>query len=272
MSDPTILELTLEAAPESIPVARRAVAALLERRDVRPELAGDVSTALSEAAMNAVLHAYPDGGGEFQVRTSLDASRLDLEVRDWGSGVRPRLEGSAPGLRIGLSLISAVSDEFELRSGPRTGTLVRVSFDLERDREPEAPPREAPPRVEQETVMTVVSNDGVAPSVSSALAMLAGQVEMSVDRVADVQVIGDLIGAAASRFGEVPVQIRVRRLERGLAIRVGPFERGEASRFAAGGALPELGNAFERLSSGWRVEPDGEGESLVIEVGEAGAA
>lgn len=269
MSEKTILEMTLAAEPESIPVARRAVAAMLERRQIRPELAGDISTALSEAAMNAVLHAYPEGGGEFQMRATLNSSRLDLEVRDWGSGVRPRLEGSAPGLRIGLALISAVSDEFELRSGPRTGTQIKVSFDLERDREPEAPKQQPPARQERETVMSVVSDDGIAPSVASALAMLAGQVDLSVDRVADVQVLGDLLGSAIARCVERPVQIRVRQLEHGLAIRVGPFDQGEAARFAENAALPELGNAFERLSSGWRVEPNDGGELLVIEVGES---
>src|SRR3954452_8591495 len=185
-TDVSLLELTLGATPENIPVARQAVSAMVSRR-ADPEFAGDVSTALTEAAMNAVVHAYPEGEGEFHIAAEFLGTRLTLEVRDWGTGIQPRPAASSTGLRIGLPLIAALTDEFEVRSGPNSGTWVKMFFDLERKAESEAPQQERPERAAGETLLRVESGDGIAPSVASALAMIAARVDLSVDRVADVQ-------------------------------------------------------------------------------------
>ncbi len=265
------LELTLAAVPENIPVARQALRAMVSRR-ADPELAGDISTALSEAAMNSVVHAYPDTIGEFQVTAVFDAERLFLEVRDWGCGVQPRPAAANEGLRIGLPLIATMTDEFEIRSGPNSGTQVKMFFDLDRTGESQAPAGERPDRRDDETLMKVSSDDGVAPSVASALAMLAARTDLSVDRVADVQVLGDLLASAISRNLDASVCLRVREAGHGIEIRVGPFEAGAATAMVESVALPELGNAFDSLSDDWRVESNSEGENLVILVGEPAAA
>lgn len=261
------LELTLGARAENIPVARQAVAALLSGK-TEQELVGDVKTALTEACMNAVVHAYPGGeGGEFQVKAVREGGRLRLDVRDWGVGIQPRPLASSPGLRIGLPLIAALADEFEARSGPRKGTWVTMSFDLERAGEPEGTPEPAPRHAEDETILGVRSDDGVAPSVASTLAMVAARSDLSVDGVSDVQVLGDLLGSVISRDPDERVRLAVRERENGLSIRVGPLPQGGAERLVARGALPALGNVFERLADRWQVETEGEEESLLIEFG-----
>jgi stage II sporulation protein AB (anti-sigma F factor) len=268
IEDVSVLELTLAAIPENIPVARQAVSAMVSRR-ADPEFAGDVSTALTEAAMNAVVHGYPNGGGEFHISARFEGTRLCLEVRDWGSGIQPRPATSSTGLRIGLPLIAALTDEFEVRSGPNSGTLVKMFFDLERQVESEAPAQERPDRAEGETVLRVESGDGIAPSVASALAMIAARVDLSVDRVADVQVMGDLLGSAIADEVDKMVALRISEHERGLVIKVGPFSKDEASKVVERCQLPALGNVFDSLADEWRVEPNGVGEMLVIVVGEA---
>jgi anti-sigma regulatory factor (Ser/Thr protein kinase) len=262
------MELTLAAKAENIPVARQAVRALVARH-ADPEFAGDVSTALTEAAMNAVVHAYPDGEGEFQVKAAFDGRRLQIEVRDWGTGIQPRPADSSEGLRIGLPLIATLSDEFEVRSGLGGGTWVKMMFDLDRDGEPETPAASPPPRSAGETVIKVSSDDGIAPSVASALAMLAARADLSVDRVADVQVLGDLLATAISRNLDDPVCLRISEAGNGIEIRVGPFPPGAAERVIEKVALPNLGNAFDSLADSWQVESGDEEDSLLIVVGES---
>jgi anti-sigma regulatory factor (Ser/Thr protein kinase) len=261
------LELTLAAIPENIPVARQALRAMVTRR-ADPELAGDISTAMTEAAMNSVVHGYPDSQeGEFQVTAVFEGQQLQLEVRDWGSGVRPRPANPNEGLRIGLPLIATMTDEFEIRSGPGSGTLVRMLFELDRDDDVEASNGERPPHDPDETVIKVASDDGIAPSVASALAMLAARTDLSIDRVADVQVLGDLLASAISRDVETGICLRIAQRDHGIEIRVGPFGPGAAQAVVESASLPELGNTFDSLSDEWHLERDDDGELLVIQIG-----
>jgi len=233
---------------------------------IAPDLLGDVKTALTEACMNAVVHAYPDeGDGEFQVNVLLEPERVTVEVRDWGVGIHPRPLASAPGLRIGLPLIAALTDDFEIRSGSE-GTSVIVCFDLERAGEPEGPQEPAPARAEDETVVRLHSTDGTSPSFAPALTMLAARSDLSVDRLSDLQVLGDLLGAAGTKSQE-GLRLSVREDGRGLAIRVGPLPRGGARAVVERGALPALGNIFDRLADRWEIEEGAEGDTLLIEIG-----
>lgn len=264
----SLLELTLAAIPENLPVARQAVGAMVARR-AGPEFAGDVNTALSEAAMNVVVHAYSGGEGEFHVAARFEDSRLHLEVRDWGTGIQPRPAGSTTGLRIGLPLIAALTDEFEIRSGPSNGTWVKMFFDLDRTDEPQAPPQPRPARDPNETVLRVEADDGVAPSVASTLAMIAARADLSVDRVADVQVMGDVLGSAIAREAGSAIGMRISEHPGGMVIRVGPFSNDDAAKVVAASELPALGNVVERLGDEWRLEREGGDVTLVIVVGES---
>jgi anti-sigma regulatory factor (Ser/Thr protein kinase) len=267
-SSPTFteLELALAAHPENIPVARQAVGAMLAAR-LDPERLADVKTALTEACMNAVVHAYPEEAeGEFKVSVLLEPNRVTIEVRDWGVGIQPRPLASSPGLRIGLPLIAALSDDFEIRSGSENGTSVKICFDLEQDGEPEALAEPAPARVADETIVSLNSTDGTNPSFAASLTMLAARSELSVDRLSDVQVLGDLLGSAGTKAPD-GLRLSVREDGRGLVIRVGPLPAGGGQGVVELGSLPALGNLFDRLADRWEIEPADEGETLVIEIG-----
>ena len=62
---------------------------------------------------------------------------LTIVVRDQGSGIQPRPARHAPpALGLGLPLIAALSDAFELRGSAGAGTEVRMTFAYVRDHDP----------------------------------------------------------------------------------------------------------------------------------------
>ena len=98
-------------AAELAPV-RRMLSAWLESSGVAPEDIGSVTVAVSEAATNAIEHAYGPGEGWFEVDAEVDDERaLTLTVRDAGRW-RPKARG---GGGRGLPLIGRLMDEFEIR-------------------------------------------------------------------------------------------------------------------------------------------------------------
>jgi len=91
-----------------------------------PETAVDaVRLAASEAASNAVVHAYREQAGELRIRARVDDGELHLVIADEGSGLAPRTD--SPGLGLGLPIMAHVTDRFEIVSGP-DGTEIHLAF------------------------------------------------------------------------------------------------------------------------------------------------
>jgi len=127
--------LQVPALPESVAVARQALAGLCEALEVEPKILADVKLAVTEACTNCVVHAY--GGEEpltqnriFEVEAHPDGSELQVLVRDFGRGIAPRAE--SPGLGLGLPLIAALSKAVEIRGAREggAGTEVMMAFAL----------------------------------------------------------------------------------------------------------------------------------------------
>jgi len=126
--------LRVPALPESVAVARQALAGLCEALEVEPKILADVKLAVTEACTNCVVHAYgaeeTSQGRFFEVEAHPDGAELQVVVRDFGRGIAPRAE--SPGLGLGLPLIAALSKTVEIRSTPNggTGTEVLMAFAL----------------------------------------------------------------------------------------------------------------------------------------------
>ena len=90
--DPHV-ELALPADAESVVLARQMVRGLIDFLGWGDESRTDISIAVTEACTNAVLHAYPDGGGDYVVRAWVAPERLVVAVRDRGRASR---RGSSP--------------------------------------------------------------------------------------------------------------------------------------------------------------------------------
>jgi serine/threonine-protein kinase RsbW len=129
MSTDESLCLELDADPESIGVARRAVAELAERLGMTEPALGDVKTVVSEACTNVVRHAYPSGAGRYEVEAHRAAGDLTIIVRDFGVGVQGRVAAKETSLRLGLGIISKLVRKLEI-SGSGEGTEIRMRLPL----------------------------------------------------------------------------------------------------------------------------------------------
>ena len=125
-------ELELAAEADNVPLVRHALRGLLEASGISDERTADIALAVTEACANAVLHAYHDDTGTFEVAAELaPGGRLFVIVRDYGSGMAPRVD--SPGLGVGLPVIAAIAEALEIDSPDGSGTLVRMIFDLGAD-------------------------------------------------------------------------------------------------------------------------------------------
>ena len=74
----------------------------------------DVRLAVSEAATNAIVHAYRGRDGEIRARVTVTREELVVVIADRGPGMLPRTD--SPGLGLGLPTITTVSDRLEVVS------------------------------------------------------------------------------------------------------------------------------------------------------------
>lgn len=136
------LRLRREAA--SVPLARRLLLGSMEAAGVDPEIAFELSLALSEACANAVEHGADTAGtaatrvGAYRVTAYLDGNRCRIEVADTGPGFP---EGAGPPCGAdeaengrGLFLIESLADHVRFRNRPGRGGAV-VTFDKLLDRD-----------------------------------------------------------------------------------------------------------------------------------------
>ncbi len=119
------LDLRLPARAESVPQIRHAMIAFA--RDHGYEDGGAIGLAVTEAVTNAVLHAYPDGEpGDLRAVACADRDQFVVVVRDWGTGMCPRLD--TPGLGLGLPTIATLTSSFDVEAADGAGTLLRMHF------------------------------------------------------------------------------------------------------------------------------------------------
>jgi anti-sigma regulatory factor (Ser/Thr protein kinase) len=137
MSSPDV-RLTMPARAEGVAVVRQALAGIADALDFDAAILADMKMAVSEACTNVVVHAYEDSDGMLEVDMTGHHHGLTISVRDHGAGIQPNLTPSreVPALGLGLPLIAALSDSFELHGSAGQGTEVRMTFKYARDADP----------------------------------------------------------------------------------------------------------------------------------------
>jgi anti-sigma regulatory factor (Ser/Thr protein kinase) len=120
--------LRLSAEPSSVPDSRAAVTRWCD--GVAAGRPADIALAVTEAAANVVRHAYPAGGGEFEVRADVRDGELFVAVRDWGVGIQAPSPNA--GLGVGLLIIQQVAD-WAVVEDCAPGTLVCMRFSTSRE-------------------------------------------------------------------------------------------------------------------------------------------
>ncbi len=123
------LQLSFDAEASNIALARAAVGGLAQGLGMEEPGLGDLKTVVSEICTNVVRHAYPDGGGSFELSARSDGLAITVVVRDFGIGLRPRIE-PGPSLGLGLGLISMLAGAYEISGNPEGGTEVSVTMPI----------------------------------------------------------------------------------------------------------------------------------------------
>ena len=89
-----------------------------------------ITLAVSEAATNAILHAYRGDAvdGDIHVLVQHADEFLDVWICDSGVGISPRAD--SPGLGLGLGLMAHEASHCEIKTSPSGGTEVVLRFEL----------------------------------------------------------------------------------------------------------------------------------------------
>lgn len=122
------MELTLPARPESVATARHEVARLGRQLGYTERRVDDLRTVISEACMNAAVHAYEGLDGKFEVHATPHEDKISITVSDRGTGIRPRPAFDSPSARLGILLITALASSLQISSRRDGGTRLRICF------------------------------------------------------------------------------------------------------------------------------------------------
>lgn len=266
MNAHTGLLITLPAKPENVAVVRHAVAGLAEQMGMREPAIGDLKTVVTEACMNVVVHAYEGESGPLQVEAFEEDSGLTVVVRDFGGGIRPRPEVERSSLRIGLTLIAALSNSFEISGGLGKGTEITMHLSLTPG-VGGGPTEGAGPAIDpvEGAKLTIGAPEMVAPVLGRVVGAMAARRQVTVDRISDAMLLTDAVAERAPlAFGDGDVSLSVFDDDGGIDLRIGPLPENAARKLVDGLAIPEVGGTLESLADELRVEGNGDGEYLVV--------
>lgn len=265
---PRGLQMMLPAKAENVAVIRHALAGLAEQIGMDEPGLADLKTVVTEACMNVVVHAYQGEPGPLSVEACPDGDGLTVTVRDKGGGMRPQADVDQPSLRLGLSLIAALSSSFAISGGLDRGTEVTMRVPL---RGGGANGSRSPDEVSLEpagvdtTELVTDRPELLGPVLARMVGALAARRDLSVDRVSDAVLVTDAIAAAApTSFADGKVRLGLDDREGGIELRMGPMEVGAAQRIREELEVPDVGGSLEALADELTVDQSDDGEYLVI--------
>ncbi len=128
------MRLSLSNRPENVMLVRQTLAGVAEAVDLDGSQLNDISTAVTEACNNVVLHAYAGAEGPLEVEVYADAGAVAVVVRDHGTGIPSPVGGGSKDAGIGLSVIQALAERADFRRAEDGGTEVRMLFGTPRSR------------------------------------------------------------------------------------------------------------------------------------------
>jgi serine/threonine-protein kinase RsbW len=262
---PKKLQLILPARSENVVVIRHALAGLAEEIGMDEPGLADLKTVVTEACVNVVLHAYEGEAGPLSVEAEADEAGLTVVVRDEGVGIRPQADPDRESLRLGLSLIAALSSSFAISGGIDRGTEVIMRVPLRGGgADGKGDPVEVKPVTEARTELVVDRSELLAPVLARIVAALAARHDLSVERISDAVLLTDAIAAAASQgFSDGRVRLELEE-DVGIDLRLGPMDTGAGDRIRGELEVPDVGGSLEKLADSLSVERSEDGEYLVI--------
>ena len=118
-------EARVPGTPLGVRRLRREMSAVAADCGMDARGVADVRLAVTEAATNAVMHAYAEATGELTVTAAVQDGELVIVIGDTGPGLVERKD--SPGLGVGLSVIATVAERLRIVSNPG-GTQIHMSF------------------------------------------------------------------------------------------------------------------------------------------------
>lgn len=260
------VEFSLPARAENVPLVRHALAGLAEALEMEPAEIADLKTVVTEACMNVAIHAYEDTVGPLEVNAWPEDHCLAVTVRDFGQGIRPLVDVERTSLRLGLPLIAALTESFEVSGTPGQGTRVtmRVPFRSANGTQEDV---EIPEHVD-ETRIKLPAGKLLGPVLSRVISMFAARADLSVDELSDAVLLSDAISAQGpDGFPGGNARIAVREQDSSFILRVGPLADGGGRQLLDGMRIPGLDATLETIADEVRVEAGEDGEILLLRIG-----
>lgn len=261
------VEFALPARAENVPLVRHALAGLAEAVEMDPSEIADLKTVVTEACMNAVVHAYRDSerAGPLEVEAWQNSTCLVVTVRDFGQGIRPLADVEHRSLRLGLPLIAALTDSFEISATPDGGTTVTMKVPLQTDGSQES--EVLAPEPVEETRINVPAGELLAPVLSRVISMFAARADLSVDELSDAVLLSDAISAQGpDGFPDGTARIAVSEEDGAFNVRVGPLGDGGGQRLLEGLRIPSLDASLEALADEVKIERVAGGDVLALRI------
>jgi serine/threonine-protein kinase RsbW/stage II sporulation protein AB (anti-sigma F factor) len=124
-----VYERMFPATAAIIATLRGELRGVLGRLQVSAERRADIALVVTEAATNAVLHAYHARiNGPLYAAATLSGHAATITIADHGRGLLPRTD--SPGLGLGMSLMTKLCDRLEISPNPcGRGTRVTATFE-----------------------------------------------------------------------------------------------------------------------------------------------
>jgi serine/threonine-protein kinase RsbW len=266
--------LSLSNRAENVVLVRETLTGVAQALAIDGTDLDDISTAVTEACNNVVLHAYMgEGQGPLEVEIHVPEEAIEVVVRDRGSGIRPRILTVHDGASgIGVPVIKALARRVQFSSAEGRGTEVRMRFDTPGARALESLP-------EEELELPDVARAELASSVGMAIApmslaravlprlfcALAARAQFSTDRISDAQLVADaLMAQTPESIDGSHVAVGVNVTPRKLELHIGPLRTGRASWRVVDCAVAGLGPVVEKLTDNRDVVAVGSAEALSL--------
>jgi serine/threonine-protein kinase RsbW len=270
MAERANVRLQLASQPENVMLVREVLTGVADALALDGSDLIDIHTAVTEACNNVVQHAYDGEEGPLDVVVELALDAVTVVVRDWGVGIPEQHGGTAhdAGPGIGLTAIQALTHRLGLRLPADGGTEVSMEFAARGARPPQplgVPELELPPVASiahaQTLALTVVPGDLARTILPRLMCGLAARAHFSTDRLSDVHLVADALGAGG---GAAHLRIAAGVEPRALELRIGPLERGRGRRLVADSSLDGLGSVIATLVDRCQVESAGSYEVLAL--------
>lgn len=133
MKKNNFMEVEFKADSVNESFARVCVASFCLPLNPSLEEISDIKTAVSEAVTNAVVHAYPKGGGVVRLRVELDGADILITVSDEGVGIKDFKKAREPFFTtkpddersgMGFSVMESFMDDVQVSKNGERGVKV----------------------------------------------------------------------------------------------------------------------------------------------------